>query len=76
MSLYAMPDLLDQAEVASNLFLQEALSKVKAPERKLHSHCLNCQTPLPSPGAYCDPDCQADHEIELAAKRRNGYGDA
>jgi len=60
-----MADEIDQATEVADLHLEAALenAKLKAPERRT-GRCLNCFEPLDR-GAYCDSDCQRDHEMRV-----------
>lgn len=39
-----------------------------------HGICQSCGAELLSGLVYCDADCRADHERELAVRRRQGRG--
>ena len=34
--------------------------------------CASCGERCLPAAVYCDPDCRADHELQMAARRRNG----
>lgn len=65
----------DQATLREQQFLQASLSAVRAAAAAPAAPrgvCRNCQAQCLPLAAYCDEDCQADHEQRLATQRRQG----
>ena len=56
-----MPDDIDRQLERDEPFL-EALIAVRKPVKPTTGRCFNCDESVPTGVAYCDSDCQADHE--------------
>jgi hypothetical protein len=64
-----MSDMLDDAAIASELWLLNSLNnRKKVPE--LTGFCLSCDEP--TEGIFCSPECREDHERIQRAKQIGG----
>ena len=64
-----MSDLFDDADAATELWLQENLNRrPKAPA--ITGYCLVCEEP--TPGAFCSKDCGEDFEKITRLRKING----
>lgn len=64
-----MSDMLEDAEAATELWLQQSLrSRVKVPEAT--GFCLSCEEP--TTGVFCSKECREDYERVARAKKIGG----
>lgn len=63
----------DQATQREAEFTAAALAAARRPvQPSAPGVCANCDAQLASLAIYCDPECRADHERRLTARRRVG----
>lgn len=61
-------DIIDQANVAAELFNRAATSKRKPEAPKANGFCFNCEARLAAGLRWCDLDCRADYELSKRAE--------
>ena len=64
-----MRDPLEEAEFATEMMLQESLSK-KMPVPEKTGFCLECEEP--TEGAFCSGECREDYEHRARIKAISG----
>lgn len=62
-------DILDSADLITELFLRSALSRKQPEGPRANGHCHFCQENIEWPNRWCDKDCLEDWEKEQRAKQ-------
>ncbi len=70
-------DLIDRANDAADMLLQDAIERrqlaaQKAPSIIACGHCHNCTAPVAQGLQFCDSFCRDDWQRVQNARRRNG----